>query len=192
MNPTTAAMDTAGADVGTPVDTLEGSSKAAPERRFVNNADASCRMFEADWMEALSHVRPWVPHVIFIPVTIASLWLAFQALPPLGVLGWFLVGLLVWTFMEYVIHRTLFHPPDWIEDDTRRIVGGLKQTDPVMPALPTFRHKFYFMVHGVHHDYPNDSTAWSCHRRSASRWHSCSGLPSRRGSAWARRRHLRG
>src|SRR4029077_12191523 len=52
----------------------------------------------------------------------------------------------------------LFHPPGWLEDDPRRIVGGLKQTDPVMPALPTFRHKFYFMVHGVHHDYPNDST----------------------------------
>jgi len=122
-------------------------------------------MFKADWMEALSHVRPWVPHVLYVPVIIATLWLGFRALTPLQVAGWFAVGLLVWTVLEYVIHRWLFHPPQWIEDDTRRIVGGLEVTDPVMPALPTFRHKFYFLVHGVHHDYPTTRLGSSCHHR---------------------------
>ena len=113
----------------------------------------------------------------------ATLWLAFRALAPLQVAGWFAVGLLVWTVLEYVIHRWLFHPPQWIEDDTRRICGTLKVTDPVMPAMPTFRHKFYFMVHGVHHDYPTTRPASSCRRRSASRSPSCSGMRSARPSA---------
>ncbi len=155
---TTATMETAGEVTNTSLRSADAGSKAMPERRFVNNADESCRMFKADWMEALSHVRPWVPHVLYVPVIVATLWLAFRALAPLQVAGWFAAGLLVWTILEYVIHRWLFHPPQWIEDDTRRICSTLKVTDPVMPAMPTFRHKFYFMVHGVHHDYPNDST----------------------------------
>jgi len=158
MTTPTATMETTREAMGAAQGPANAAAKATPERRFVNNADASCRMFRADWMEALSHVRPWVPHVLYVPVIIATLWLGFRALTPLQVAGWFAVGLLVWTVLEYVIHRWLFHPPQWIEDDTRRIVGGLEVTDPVMPALPTFRHKFYFLVHGVHHDYPNDST----------------------------------
>jgi len=126
--------------------------------RFVNNDDASCRMFGNAVQEALSHVRPWVPHVIFLPVIAVSLAVALQTASPgraaLQVLG----GLFVWTLLEYVIHRSIFHPPQWIEDDTRRIVGGLGKGEAVLPALPSARHKFYFIVHGVHHDYPNDST----------------------------------
>jgi sterol desaturase/sphingolipid hydroxylase (fatty acid hydroxylase superfamily) len=27
-----------------------------------------------------------------------------------------------------------------------------------MPALPTWRHRSYFVAHGVHHEYPSDSS----------------------------------
>jgi sterol desaturase/sphingolipid hydroxylase (fatty acid hydroxylase superfamily) len=137
---------------------VELASLAAPEHRFVSNADASCRMFKADWLESLSHVRPWVPHLIFVPAIIVALVAALRAdtAGPTAVLV--LGGLIFWTLTEYVIHRSLFHPPEWIEDDTRHIVGLLDPGDAVITALPTWRHKFYFLVHGVHHDYPNDST----------------------------------
>ena len=72
--------------------------------------------------------------------------------------AFFLGGLFLWTLLEYLIHRSIFHPPQWIEDDTRRVVGSLAPGQAVLPALPTLRHKFYFVVHGVHHDYPNDSS----------------------------------
>ena len=126
--------------------------------RFVNNDDVSCRMFKADWMEALSHVRPWVPHVIFVPVLLAALVAASRAGTAGGTSVLALGGLVFWSLTEYVIHRSVFHPPQWIEDDTRRIVASLGPGDAVMPALPTWRHQFYFLTHGVHHDYPNDST----------------------------------
>jgi 4-hydroxysphinganine ceramide fatty acyl 2-hydroxylase len=128
------------------------------ERRFVDNDDISCRMFEADWMESLSHVRPWVPHVIFVPVIVTAFVAGWRADTPGRTAVLVLGGLIFWSLTEYVIHRSLFHPPQWIEDDTRRIVASLGPDDAVVTALPTLRHKFYFLVHGVHHDYPNDST----------------------------------
>jgi hypothetical protein len=131
---------------------------AAPAHRFVSNDDASCRMFKADWLESLSHVRPWVPHLIFVPAIVLALVAAWRADPAGRTVVLVLGGLIFWTLTEYLIHRSLFHPPQRIEDDTRRIVASLDPGDAVITALPTWRHKFYFLVHGVHHDYPNDST----------------------------------
>jgi sterol desaturase/sphingolipid hydroxylase (fatty acid hydroxylase superfamily) len=130
----------------------------AGDRRYVTNADATCRMFANDLVERLSHVQPWVPHVIFVPVIAAASFVGIERQGLSQAALWALGGLLVWTIAEYVIHRFAFHPPQWIEDDTRRIASRLGPDDAVIPALPTLRHKFYFLVHGVHHDYPNDST----------------------------------
>lgn len=131
---------------------------ALPAVRFANNDDASCRMFDGRLQETLSHVRPWVPHVIFLPAIALALATAFGTATPARVGVQVLGGLAIWTLLEYVIHRAIFHPPQWIEDDTRRIASSLAPDQAVLPALPTLRHKFYFVVHGVHHDYPNDST----------------------------------
>lgn len=131
---------------------------AAPEVRYVSNADESCRMFVSDARERLSHIKPWIPHVIFIPVVAVSLAAAFRTSAPLSIAAFYVLGLFLWTFMEYAIHRGIFHPTQFIEDDTRRIVASLGKERPILPNLPTLRHKFYFVVHGVHHDYPNDST----------------------------------
>ncbi len=56
-------------------------------------------------------------------------------------------GLAIWTLTEYWLHRLLFH---W---------------------QPKFRggDKLHFIIHGVHHDHPNDRSAWSCRPPSASR-----------------------
>jgi len=151
LNPPAAAREAQGQPVNP-------AARPATERRFVNNDDASCRMFGSNVQEALSHVRPWVPHVIFLPAVAVALVAAFRTMSPGKVGAFVLVGLFLWTLLEYFIHRSIFHPPQWIEDDTRRVVGSLAKDDAVLPALPTLRHKFYFIVHGVHHDYPNDST----------------------------------
>ena len=158
MSLTAANIETTSRPAGAPLETVVRESSAAPDRRFVDNDDVSCRMFKANWMESLSHVRPWVPHAIFVPVIVAALVAALRADTPARTAVLALGGLIFWSLTEYVIHRSLFHPPQWIEDDTRRIVASLGPGDAVVTALPTLRHKFYFLVHGVHHDYPNDST----------------------------------
>lgn len=158
MSATSTNVETTRRSEGAALDTVAAST--APDRRFVNNDNASCRMFKADWMEFFSHARPWVPHVIFIPLIVAALTAALRAdtAGHTAVLVVVLGGLIFWSLTEYVIHRYVFHPPQWIEDDTRRIVALLGPGDAVITALPTLHHKFYFLVHGVHHDYPNDAT----------------------------------
>lgn len=129
---------------------------AGPEPRFVSNRDASCRMFRSNWLERFSYVHPAVPHAIFLPVMAALLLMPADQSPFERGL-WFGAGLLAWSLTEYLIHRFVFHPPPQIEDDTRRLLAGLGPDDACMAALPTWRHRFYFLVHGVHHDFPSDS-----------------------------------
>src|SRR4051812_42219869 len=82
------------------------------------------KIFEHPRLERLSRVHPATPAVLFVPVVVASLFLA--ARPPLVVASLFVVGLLAWTLTEYVIHRFLFHL--W----------------PVGPIS----HRLLFLVHG--------------------------------------------
>lgn len=134
------------------------SEPRARERRYVSNEDETCRMFGSALLERLSHVHPAIPHVLYLPVITVMLVLAVRAgQGPLLIAGLVAGGALVWSLLEYVIHRFLFHPPQWVEDETRAVTASLAPGQAVIPALPTWRHKFYFLVHGVHHDYPNDS-----------------------------------
>ena len=101
---------------------------------FVSNSQTSERMFKARWMEALSKVHFTVPLFLFLPIVGYCLWLAFAQLS-VGIVGaWFVGGLFVWTFVEYILHRFVFHwqPPGEI--------GA----------------RLHFIFHGVHHDFPND------------------------------------
>src|SRR5437868_9064761 len=108
------------------------------EKLYVSNKNESVRMFKSDFMEFFSHIHPATPLILYLPVVgymlYAALWR--NALPVLVVAGLFLVGVLCWTLFEYVVHRYVFH----YEPKSR------------------FGKQLHFIVHGVHHDYPNDAT----------------------------------
>lgn len=115
-------------------------------------------MFRSDLLERLSHVHPLVPHLLYLPLIGLMVARAVRTgQGPGQIMLRFAAGVLAWSLVEYVIHRFLFHPPQWVEDETRAVTASLAPGEPVLPALPMVRHKFYFLVHGVHHDYPNDS-----------------------------------
>jgi len=122
---------------------------------FVSNRDESVRMFASDMLERTTYVRPWVPHLIYVPIVIALLWFSPVSLGTTVL--YFAIGLLIWTFIEYLLHRFAFHAPDEIMQQTHEISAGLELDEPVIPALPTLRHMIYFIFHGVHHEYPSDS-----------------------------------
>jgi 4-hydroxysphinganine ceramide fatty acyl 2-hydroxylase len=105
---------------------------------FVSNKNETIRMFESNFMEFFSHVHPATPVILYGPIIALMLYLAFvqKGLSFLTVLGFFVIGVLTWTLLEYVIHRYVFH----YEPKTR--VGKL----------------VHFIMHGVHHDYPNDAS----------------------------------
>ena len=108
------------------------------ERLYVSNKNESVRMFESRFMEFFSHVHPATPLVLYLPVIGFMLFVALarQQMPLWSVAGLFVAGLLMWTLLEYVIHRYFFH----YEPKSR------------------WGKQFHFMVHGVHHDYPQDAT----------------------------------
>jgi len=127
-------------------------------KKYVSNKDETVRIFKNDFFEKFSHVHPTVPHIIFIPVTLAMLYWSYR----LGVTGWQAVGLFaagfaIWTFTEYLVHRFVFHTKEEIMEEVTRVVGEAGPGEPTFSRLKGFRQKFYFLAHGVHHDWPNDS-----------------------------------
>jgi len=106
-------------------------------KNFISNSQESTRMFKSDFLEALSKVHYLVPVYIFVPVILASTYMAFfvKHIGALVYIEYFFIGLFVWTFTEYIMHRFIFHyvPKNKI---------GLRM---------------HFIFHGVHHDYPSDA-----------------------------------
>lgn len=106
-------------------------------KNFISNSPESTRMFKSNFLEALSKVHYLVPVYIFVPVILASTYIAFfvKHIGALAYIEYFFIGLFVWTFTEYIMHRFVFHyvPKNKI---------GLR---------------LHFIFHGVHHDYPSDA-----------------------------------
>ena len=98
----------------------------------------SIRVFENDLLESLTHVHPITPLLVWGPVT---LLLFINGLGKLDynyfkVFIWTLSGILVWTFIEYIFHRYVFH----------------------FPAKSALGKRLVFLFHGLHHDDPHDKT----------------------------------
>ncbi len=94
----------------------------------------SPRMFDQDWLDALSRTPWWTVPLVWGPITAALAALGARGTGPLAALGLFAAGWLVWSLTEYALHRTLFH---WV---------------PQTPWGP----RMHFILHGVHHTWVFD------------------------------------
>lgn len=106
-------------------------------RLFISNSSESVRMFERNWMEALSKVHWSVPLFVYIPAIVALVWYA-AAIKQTGagtIVLWFVLGTAAWTAVEYVLHRFIFH----------------------YHPKSAWGQSLHFVMHGVHHDYPSDA-----------------------------------
>ncbi|HPS65314.1 MAG TPA: sterol desaturase family protein [Ignavibacteria bacterium] len=106
------------------------------KRKFVSNKDETVRLFKNPVLEYFSHIHPATPLVVYLPVIAVSLYFGVQNKNPLYIILTFLAGVLLWTLLEYFMHRFAFH---------------------TYPKSETGK-KIHFLVHGVHHDYPRDGT----------------------------------
>jgi 4-hydroxysphinganine ceramide fatty acyl 2-hydroxylase len=106
-------------------------------KQFVSNKDETVRMFENNFLEALSKIHFTVPLYIYLPVVSYFLYLSISSysLSFITIFSLALLGVFVWTFTEYTLHRFIFH---FVPDSE-------------------WGRKMHFIFHGVHHDYPNDS-----------------------------------
>jgi 4-hydroxysphinganine ceramide fatty acyl 2-hydroxylase len=98
----------------------------------------SAQLFQNPVLERLSHTHIALPVGIFALTGIISMYygLTHGFMTGLAALGLFLVGLLAFTFVEYLVHRYVYH----------------------IPATTPGRAKFQYTMHGVHHEYPKDKT----------------------------------
>lgn len=127
-------------------------------KKYVSNKDETVRMFRSDFLERFTHIPPALPHIIFIPVVVALLyWSSTLEVPASRATLLFVAGLVIWTLTEYVVHRFVFHVDHATMEEVTRIVASVGPGEPVFPALKTLKQRHYFIAHGVHHDFPNDS-----------------------------------
>ena len=98
----------------------------------------SAQLFQNPVLERLSHTHIALPVGIFALTAVASLYygLTHGFMSGVSAFGLFLLGLLAFTFVEYAVHRYLYH----------------------IPATTAGRAKFQYTMHGVHHEYPKDKT----------------------------------
>ena len=107
------------------------------KKNYVSNSQESVRMFKSDLLESLSKVHFTVPLFIFIPVIIFCIYKDIvNGMGIITFLELFILGLFVWTFTEYIMHRFVFH---------------------YMPEDKPWAQRLHFIFHGVHHDYPSDA-----------------------------------
>ncbi len=98
----------------------------------------SYRLFESDYLEFLSKTPWWVVPTFWIPIIAILLASSYMAnLSVSSVVFYFTMGMLCWTFIEYMFHRFIFHSDDY---------------------LPRHRYFYtlHFLIHGVHHFMPMD------------------------------------
>ena len=101
------------------------------------NLKGQGQIFENPFLERLTKTsRPQAFLVYGTYITAGIVYSAMNGYTTLlgGILLFFL-GLLSWSLGEYLLHRYLFH---WIDDSE-------------------FGKKFHHAIHGIHHDYPNDT-----------------------------------
>jgi sterol desaturase/sphingolipid hydroxylase (fatty acid hydroxylase superfamily) len=95
---------------------------------------ASPPLFGSPFLDRFTRVHHLVPVALYGPVVLACFVVALSRESPPAVVGYAVVGYLLWTLTEYWLHRIVFH----FEPG-----GGLGA-------------RLHFLIHGVHHDHPND------------------------------------
>jgi sterol desaturase/sphingolipid hydroxylase (fatty acid hydroxylase superfamily) len=95
---------------------------------------ASPPMFKSPWLDRLTRIHPAVPVLIYLPAIAILLLVGGPRAGALNSIALVLGGYAVWTLTEYWLHRVVFH----FEPETG--IGA----------------KLHWMIHGVHHDHPND------------------------------------
>jgi len=104
---------------------------------FVSAANQSPKMFENAFLDYFSRSSPVVVLVIYVPIILYFFYsaLMINSLSIGTFLGLFFLALFIWTIFEYLLHRYAFH---FIHDSK-------------------LGRRIHFMIHGCHHDYPNDA-----------------------------------
>lgn len=93
------------------------------------------RFFESDFMEFLTRNVWWVIPITWLPVVCYSVAISIRKdISPSQTVLLVMIGILVWTLMEYSLHRFLFH----------------------IRTRSYWSNTLHYLLHGCHHKHPMD------------------------------------
>lgn len=90
-----------------------------------------------NFLEPISLTPWWVIPMVWLPPNLYIFYIGFVNQNPITALSLWVMGLFVWTLVEYCLHRFLFH------------------LDYFLPNHP-YAFTVHFLLHGVHHYLPMD------------------------------------
>lgn len=106
----------------------------------VRNDEVPIRLFKSDALEFFTHIHPGVVLAMYVPVVAVFLAGGIEERPAgthvLPVLTTYAAGILLWSLVEYGLHRFLFH----YEPKDARL------------------QRVWYLIHGVHHEQPQCKT----------------------------------
>ena len=102
----------------------------------IPKSKGSKQLFKNPVLEKLTRTHISVPLVIFLLYSSVLLYwsITHTSLTPLTTIGLFVLGLISFTWVEYNMHRHIFH----------------------MKTFSAMRAKLQYTIHGVHHEFPKD------------------------------------
>lgn len=99
----------------------------------------SPRMFDQDLLERFTTVNAWTLPAVYVPAAAVTFWLGLRSgFTVSASIGLFAAGILLWTLLEYLIHRFSFH----------------------LTPRGRFTMILAYLIHGVHHAFPEDHRRW--------------------------------
>lgn len=107
------------------------------ESKHTNNEEP-IRLFKSDFLEFFTHISPIIVLIVWVPVVGYFVYrsIAIEGSSGLLIVLGILLGLFLWTFAEYILHRFLFH----------------------FKPKTAGQERLSFLMHGVHHAMPRDKT----------------------------------
>jgi 4-hydroxysphinganine ceramide fatty acyl 2-hydroxylase len=94
------------------------------------------RLFDSPWLEPVTRTKWYIVPLLWLPV--AAYYLSLGIRIGIWTVLFFLLGVLLWTLMEYGLHRFVFHSE-----------SRFKENNGTLAML-------HFLCHGIHHAFPMD------------------------------------
>jgi len=108
--------------------------------------DRPLRLFKSDFCEFFSNTKWYVVPIVWLPIVYLLLSRAAAVLSLFASIKFFTVGVLWWSFIEYTLHRFLFH------------LEPYNTSNAILAKLINNKYyiTFHFLLHGQHHKVPFD------------------------------------
>ncbi len=102
--------------------------------KVISNKEETPRLFQNNFLEFFSKVSWYVPLVVYLPVVVYLIYRSSKLVTTTNLAVLFIFGIFFWSFVEYVLHRYVFH----------------------FKPKTTLGKRLIFIFHGIHHNYPRD------------------------------------